>query len=185
MAIVNSTDGIWVNNDGLRVKIGRAEAVMANGGEFREGEGHQHMTEFDVTYDQLTLAINDTSVVILDYHNFLPSTAVVDRVEFVVGTAWSGGGDVLLNFGFVTRGTTSTSFTTILDADGLVNSLADDQIDTAGQVTIIDGPTATYAGALMGVQAGIGQDAVVCAYWETNAPTAGTGKLKIWWRDAA
>lgn len=181
MAIVNSTDGVWINSDGLRWKFGRAEAVQGTGGTYNEGPGSQNLTEFDVVYTQLTSAINDTNVVILDYDIVLPSTAVIDKVVFITGTAWAGAGDVLLNFGLVRR----SDFTTIVDADGIVNSIADDQIDTAGQVTVIDGPTATYAGALMGVQAGVGHDSVVCAYWETNVPTAGTGKLQIYWRNAA
>lgn len=181
MAIANSTDGIWVNPDGLRVRMtARAEAAMGSGGEFQEGVGHQHLTEFHVDYATIALGTTDTNVYILDYNNYLPDSAVVDRIEFVVGNAWTNGtGDNLLNFGLVKR----SDFTTIIDADGLVNSLADNNIDTDGQTTVIVGPTDTYAGALMGVQVGIGFDAVVCAYWETNAPTAGTGQLKIYWRD--
>ncbi len=182
MAIANSTDGIWVNNDGLRIKMtGRAEAALGTAGEYREGLGSHHLTSIDVVYSDVAQGLTDTNVFILDYHNYLPSTAVIDKVVFTTGTAFAAGGDVLLNFGLVRR----SDFTTIVDADGIVNSLADDQIDTAGQVTVIDGSTATYAGALMGVQAGIGHDSVICTYWETTAPTSGTGILHIYWRDAA
>lgn len=181
MAIANSTDGIWVNSDTLRVKFGRAEATLGTAGEFSEGVGNHHLSTFFVDYTQVAQGTTDTNVYILDYENVLPSTAVIDKVEFITGTAWAGAGDVLLNFGIVRR----SDFTTIVDADGIVNSLADDQIDTAGQVTVIDGSTATYAGALMGVQAGIGHDGVVCTYFETSAPTAGTGRLRIYWRDTA
>ncbi len=182
MAIANSTDGIWVNSDGLRVKMtARAEAGLGTGGEYREGLGSHHLTSFDVDYAAVAQGLTDTNVYILDYHNYLPSTAIIDKVVFITGTAFAAGGDVLLNFGIVKR----SDFTTIVDADGIVNSLADDQIDTAGQVTVIDGSTATYAGALMGVQAGIGYDGVVCTYFETTAPTSGNGTLHIYWRDSS
>lgn len=173
------------NADGLRQWYGRDEATHGRGGEFSDGVGHQHVSEFYLSYTDVALGLTDTNVYVLDFNQIFPSTAVIDKVEFITGTAWAAGGDVLLNFGFVKSNEAVPGTYTIVDADGLVNSLADDQIDTAGQVTVIDGPTATYAGALMGVQAGIGFDSLLCTYWETTAPTSGTGYLRIYWRDKA
>ncbi len=187
MAITNTSSTPvklpYSNADGLRVWYGRDEATHGKGGTFREGIGHQKISEFYVTFTDVALGTSDTAVYVLDFNQVFPESAVIDKVEFITGAAWTGSGDVLLNFGFVKSNEAVPGTYTIIDADGLVNSLADDQIDTAGQVTVIDGPTATYAGALVGVQAGIGFDALLCCYLETSSPTTGNGYLRIYWRD--
>ena len=178
MAITNPTTGVWVNSDGLRVTFGATEGVHCESGEYNELSS-THYTEFDVTFSQVALGTGDTAVYILDYGTVFPQTAIIDKVEFVTGTAWAT--DTAINFGFVRR----SDFTTIIDADGLVNSIILGVRDAAGETTTIT-PGGTYSGALMGVQAGIDAtyDAVVCTYYEGSAPTAGTGKLRIFWRYA-
>jgi len=188
MAITNtSSTGVplpYSNADGLRVRYGRDEAAMGKGGEFEDGVGHQHISQFYVTFTDVALGTDDTHVYVLDFNTIFPASAVIDKVVFTTAAAFTNGsGDNLLNFGFVKSNEATPGTFTIIDADGLVNSLADDQVDTDGQITVIEGPTATYAGALMGVQAGIGFDALLCTYLETNAPTAGSGYLTIYWRD--
>lgn len=177
MAIANGTDGIWVNSDNLRVRFGRAEAVKGNSGEYRENTS-THVSEFDVDFSEVALGLTATNVFILDYDTVLPDTAIVEKIEFVTGTAWATDTDI--NFGTVKR----SDFTSIHDADGLVAALILAARNVAGETTVIL-PGGTYAGALMGVQAGIGFDAVVCTYWTGAAPTAGSGTLRIYWRNQA
>lgn len=183
MAITNTNTG-WVNADGLRVKYpsDASSTTVGLGGTYEDAIGSQNITSFKIDYDKVALGTADTSVYILDYDVVLPGTAVVDKVEFIVGTEWtSASSDVALNFGIVKR----SDFTTIVDADGLVNTLAFASINgTPGETTTMI-PGSTSAGALMGVQAGIGFDGVVCTYWENHVPTAGTGTLRIFWRESS
>lgn len=182
MAIANTNTG-WVNADGLRVKYpaDASSTTVGLGGSFECTNGSQIITSFSIDYSKVALGLTDTNVYILDYDVVLPSTAVVDKVEFITGTAWtSASSDVALNFGIVKR----SDFTAIVDADGLVNTLVFAAIDAAGETTSIT-PGATYSGALMGVQAGIGFAGVVCTYWENHVPTAGTGTLRITWRESS
>lgn len=175
MTIANSTDGIWVNDDTLRVKYGRAEAVKGNAGEFNMPSS-THVSEIDVNFTGVALGTGATVVYIHDYDTVFPDTAIVEKIEFVTGTAWATDTDI--SFGIVKR----SDFTTIHDADGLVAALILAARNVAGETTVIL-PGGTYAGALMGVQAGIGFDGVVCSFWTGAAPTAGTGTLRIYWRN--
>ena len=176
MAIANTTTGIWVNDDGLRVKFGAAEGVLGIAGEYNELSS-THLTEYDIVYTDVAQGLTTTNVFILDYDTVFPAEAIIDKVEFVTGTAWAT--DTSIEFGFVKR----SDFTTIVDCDGLVDALILGVRDAAGETTTIT-PGGTYAGALMGVQAGIGFDSVLCTNWLGAAPTAGTGKLRIFWRYA-
>lgn len=175
MAIANSTDGIWVNSDNLRVKIGRAEAKKGNAGEYRAPTS-QHISEFDVNFQQAALGTSATNVYILDYDTVIPNTAVVEKIEFITGTAWAT--DTHISIGVVSR----TDFTTIIDADGLVDQLLLANRDLAGETTVIL-PGGTFAGVLLGAQ-GIDatRDCLVSICFEAgSAPTAGTGQLKLYW----
>lgn len=177
MAIANTLPG-WVNQDGLRVKFAAEEAVQGTAGTFMGHIGHQKITEFDIDYATIALGTSSTNVVILDYDVVLPDGALIDKVEFQVGTAWdSVSSDVTLNFGLVRR----SDFTTIVSATGLVAALAKSAIDTFGAlVPIYQEGANTYIGASVG--AALAHDSVVCAHWTNHAPTQGTGKLRIYWR---
>lgn len=178
MAIANSTTGVWVNSDTLRVKFPAEEVKKATGGEYRANTS-QHISEFDVDWSQVALGTSATTVYILDYETVIPNTAVVEKIEFIVGTAWA----TLTSFsvGTVRR----TDFTTIVDADGLVDEILAANLNVAGETTVIL-PGGTFAGAQMGVQ-GIDatHDLLVSVCFEAgSAPTAGTGQLKIYWTNA-
>lgn len=182
MAIANTNTG-WVNADGLRVKYpgDLSSTTQGLGGTFEDGLGSQHITSFAIDYAKVALGTTSTNVYILDYDVILPDTAVVDKVEFITGTAWtSASSDVALNFGLVKR----SDFTTIVQADGIADSIAFGAVDAAGETTTIL-PGGTYSGNKLGVQAGIGFDSVVCTFWENHVPTAGTGSLRIYWRDSS
>ena len=176
MAIANTTTGIWVNSDGLRIKFGAAEGVLGESGEYMVNSS-THLTEYDIVYTDVAQGLTTTNVFILDYDTVFPDTAIIDKVEFVTGTAWAT--DTSIEFGFVKR----SDFTTIVDADGLLDAFVVGARDAAGETTTVL-PGGTYAGALMGVQTGIGFDSVLSTHWLGAAPTAGTGKLRIFWRYA-
>lgn len=179
MAISNTAPG-WVNNDNLRVKFAAEEAVQGTGGTFSGRIGHQKITEYDVSYAAVARGTSATTVEILDYDVIIPDGAVIDKIEFQVGTAWdSASSDVALNFGLVKR----SDFTTIVDADGLVDSLAKTAVDTPNALVVIyNEANSTGAGALLDDTSPVAFDSVVCAFWENHAPTSGTGKLRIYWR---
>ena len=176
MAIANSTTGVWVNNDGLRIEYGATEGQMGIAGEYNQLSS-THLTEYDIVYTDVAQGLTTTNVFILDYTTWFPAEAIIDKVEFVTGTAWAT--DTSIEFGFVKR----SDFTTIVDADGLLDAFIVGARDAAGETTVVL-PGGTYAGALMGVQAGIGFDSVLSTHWLGAAPTAGTGKLRIYWRYA-
>lgn len=175
MAIANNTDGIWVNGDTLRWKYGLAEAKKGNAGEYRTNTSAR-VSEFDIDYTMAALGTSDTNVFILDYDTVLPNTAVIEKVEFITGTAWAT--DTSISIGTVRR----SDFTTIIDADGIVDALILSTRDLAGETTSITAG-GTYAGVLVGKQGlDATYDSVVSICFESgSAPTAGTGQLKIYW----
>jgi hypothetical protein len=181
MAIANDTTGIWVNNDGLRVKIAGAEAVKGKGGEY-EYDSSMHVTEFDVDFSTINLGTSQTNVYILDYDTVFADGSVIEKIDIKVGTGFTSGGAATLDIGLVARGTDSTSFTTITDADGLVAALALTTINAAGKISSLTVGT-TSAGALLGTA--LAADNVMSVNFGTAAYTAGTMRLYVYWRPAA
>jgi hypothetical protein len=180
MAISNTNTG-WVNSDTLRVKFPAEEVVKGKGGEWRENTSI-HATEFDLDFATINLGTSDTAPYVLDFDTVLPAGAIVEEIWVRTGiTAWASAGDgAKLNVGLVKR----SDFATIVDADGLVNSLAETEIDTIGAIhKIYLEDNATGAGALLGTV--LAFDSVVCVYLETEAWTAGTGSLVLYWRMVA
>lgn len=173
----------WINADGLRVKFPVSEVALGKGGEIAEQGGYRHVTEFDVDYTVMALGTDGTHAVILDYDVVFPAGGVIEKAEFIVTTAWdSSSSDVAINFGLIQR----SDFTTIVDTDGIMNSVAKTVIDLAGNVVVTQAvgsypDITTYEGSLLG--AALAYDSVVCAYWENHVPTAGAGKLRLYWRD--
>ncbi len=180
MTIANSSSVGWVNADGLRVKFPTQEVIQGKGGEIG-GVHLQKVLEIDVDYTTFSGATGATVVNLVDMHLFLPNGAIIEQIDFAVGAAWdSTGNDVALNFGLVRR----SDFSTIIDADGLVDSLAKSVIDTPNAlVKIYNEANSTYAGAFMDDDGGVATyDSVICCFWENHAPTVGTGKLRIYFR---
>lgn len=174
-----NTNNATVNADGLRTKYGIADWALGAGGEYRTNTSTRQ-TEFSIDYTTLALGTDGTHAYVLDYDVVLPAGAIIEKIEFQVGTAWaSASSDVTLNFGTIQR----SDFATIIDTDGLVDSLAKSVIDTENAlVSISNEANATYAGALLDDVGGLTFDSVVVGYWENHVPTAGTGKLRIMWR---
>ena len=177
---VNTNRG-WINGDGLRVKFPQDAIVVGKAGTYRTHTSTL-VTEIDVGYAQMALGTDGTHAVVLDYDTVLPVGASIEKCEFYVTTAWdSASSDVALNFGLIKR----TDFTTIIDTDGLMDTVAKTVIDLAGNLVVTQAAGSypditTYAGALLGTA--LSFDSVVVGYWENHAPTAGAGKLKIYWR---
>lgn len=180
MAIANTNAG-WMLHK-LRVKTPTEHKVKGKAGEFNMLSS-THVSEFVLDYADVNLGTTDTNVYILDYDSVLPNGAVVERIEVKVGTAWdSSGNGAKLNVGVVAKDGTTDAWTTITDADGLINSLAETAMDAAGNLVevVVEG---TGAGALLGTA--LAADSVLCVYQETEAWTAGTAKMYVHWRVAA
>jgi len=176
MAVANTNTG-WVNADGLRVKFPKELVLKGNGGEYNQLSS-THWTEFDIDYTMQALGTSATNPWILSYEVVLPNTAVVEKIEFVTGTAWAT--DTSFSIGTVRR----SDFTTIIDADGLVDALILAARDLAGETTVIL-PGGTYSGVLLGAQPlDATYDSVLTIAFEAGAAsTAGTGTLRIYWRN--
>lgn len=178
----------WINADGLRVKFGATEAEKGKGGEFNNTDRF-HVSEIDVDYTVAALGTDATHNVILDYDLIIPSGAIIEKVEFEVVTAWdSASSDVVLNFGTLSRPAAGSTSFTIVDADGLMAAVAKSVIDLAGNLVVSQAAGSypditTYSGAQVGTA--ISGDCVVSCYWGNHVPTAGAGKLRLYWRDAA
>jgi hypothetical protein len=175
----------WVNADGLRVKFGKGEAELGYAGEY-ETDTSERMLEFFVHWSVVALGTDDTHSVILDYQTVIPEDAIITRAEFYVTEAWdSTSNDVALNFGTLTIPAAGSTAYAIVDADGIMNTVAKTVIDLAGnRVAVIaagSDPTSTYTGALLGAVSSASANSVVSAYWENHAPTQGAGYLRVWY----
>lgn len=177
-----NTNNPYVNADGLEVKYGVRASTSGSGGTYSDLLGSVNITEFDVDYTTLALGTDGTHAYVLDYDTVLPASAVIEKCEFFVTTAWdSASSDVALNFGLIKR----TDFTTIIDTDGLMDTVAKTVIDLAGNLVVTQAAGSypditTYAGAVIGTA--LSYDSIVVGYWETHVPTSGAGKLRIYWR---
>src|SRR5689334_6117956 len=142
----------WINADGLRVKFPVSEVALATGGEVAEQGGYRHVTEFNVDYTVAALGTDGTHCVVLDYDVVFPAGGVIEKVDFIVTSAWdSTSNDVALNFGLIQR----SDFTTIIDTDGLMDTVSKSVIDLAGNVVTTQAAGSypditTYGGALLG-----------------------------------
>ena len=182
MTIVNTNPG-WVNSDGLRVKFPTETKVKGTAGEYRVGTS-THVSEFELEYTDLTLALDSTNVFILDYDSVLPAGATIEKIEWRTDIIWDSAADAFtLDVGTVK----ASDFTTIDDQDGFLVALPQSVMDTLGTVhtTVIGDSTpgtTTYAGTHL--DAALPFDSVVCANWDGAAPTVGKGTLRIYWRQA-
>lgn len=165
----------WINNDGLRVKFGVKEATLGRGGRYATPDaGGRAVTEWLVNFSDFVAAgSTDTTPMVVDFDAWLPKGVRIEAVEIVAETAWTSGGSFAFNVGLVRK----SDFTTVVDADGLINSLAITAADTAGERTYLT-PGVTGAGALIGTD--LAHASVLAIYWETAAPTAGVAKIRVY-----
>jgi hypothetical protein len=168
----------WVNSDGLRVKFGGHEGELGRGGTMLGNE--VNITEVTIDWTVMALGTDATHSVIFDYEAVFPLGGVLEKADFTVTEVWTGTGTTL-NFGLLQR-----DFTTIVDADGIMAVVPLTVIDLIGNKVHTEPKggypdVTTYEGAQLGIS--LVTDVVLCGHWLTGVPTAGTGLLRIYWRD--
>lgn len=163
-----------VNEDGLRVLFDNEEGAAGSGGKVVTF-GPEQMVEIYWTASDFTTS-TDTSSKILDYNTYIPDNSRLSRVEVVTVTAVDSAADnTVLNWGLV-----KAIDGTVIDYDGLVNSLPQASLDPAGERFVAEySAHNTYGGALMGTT--ITDAAKVSVYYETAAPTAGAGYIRVYY----
>ncbi len=175
----------YVNDDGLKVYYDHAEAVVEKGGTLKTYDS-ENKSVYYVRYQDMALGTDATHNYILSYENKIPKNAYITKVAFRVSEIWdSAASTVALNFGLVKDDATKTTQHTIVDADGLMDTVPKTAIDTAGAIVWVfpadSLPAATtYIGAELGTIRAENQ--LVTCFWETQVPTAGSGVLEVYWR---
>lgn len=157
--------GVWVNNDGLRIKLGTSEAAVTRGGEVNV-LGEKRV--FEVRFALTPLA---TTEAVQAYGVYVPAGFYVEEVEVEVNVAATSGGSATLDIGLIRQ-----DLSTTYDDDGLVAAAALSTINTAGKrLNLIAGSTA--AGALIGTT--LANTGVITASYNTAAFTAGEVTLRV------
>ena len=157
--------GTWTNNDGLRIKIGRTEANVTQGGEYNV-TGPDHVVE--VRFNLTSLG---TATALLEPGIIIPKGARIDEVVVISETAATSGGAAALNIGLV-----RLDNTTAIDEDGLVAALALSAINVAGEENELTAGV-TGAGALVGTT--LANAGKLVADYDTAAYTAGTVLVRV------
>ena len=169
------------NADGVLQYYGLSEDMVDRGQYVNTLTGEGHLLEFNVGFADAALGTDATHNFVLSYNAFIPKGAYVTRCEFETTVAWdSASSNVALNFGTIKQ-----SDYAIVDADGLMDSIAKTVVDLAGNLVVTQAAGSypditTYAGAILGVIRS--QNELVTCFWETNAPTAGAGILRVYYR---
>lgn len=169
--------------DGNLVYYGTTEDLVDRGQYLNTLAGNVHCAEFNVAYQDVALGTDTTHLFVLSYNVFIPKGAYVEKCEFYTSEVWdSASSDVTLNFGLIKQ-----SDYTIVSATGLMAAIAKSVIDTAGstiEAVAADslGSSVTYVGSQVGVIAG--QNNLVTCHWTAHVPTAGSGTLKVFYRNA-
>jgi hypothetical protein len=169
------------NADGVLQHYGNNESLVDRGQYLNTLTGSEHLAVFNVDFADAALGVDATHNYVLSYGVFIPKGAYISKVEFEVTAAWdSASNDVALNFGLLRY-----SDYEIIDADGLMDTVPKTALDTAGAiVSVYKGDSlpaaSTYVGAELGSIRATNQ--LVSCFWENNAPTVGSGILKVYYR---
>jgi hypothetical protein len=170
------------NADGVLQYYGTAEALVDRGQYINTMDAEaQHCLVFNVDWADVALGTDATHNYVLSYNAYLPKGAYTTRAVFQTTVAWdSTSNNVALNFGLVAQDDYE-----IIDADGLMDTVAKTVIDLAGNEVITSAKggypdVTTYEGALHGVI--LAGNSLVTCFWENNAPTVGSGILKVYYR---
>lgn len=160
----------WLNDDGLYVKFGTAEATAGAAGETAiDGD----LREMVVDIADMTVLTTTAGGTILDDNVWMPKNARIEEVVVEVVTA-AEGATADLNVGLI-RSDRSTE----LDFDGLVAAADVATIDGAGKrLNLITGATA--AGALIGTT--LAYNGLFVADYDTAAFTAGAVRIRVKYR---
>lgn len=161
---------IWTNDDGLTIRYGLEEGEKGHGGAISTF-GPSHVISLDLTYEDFPVA--DT---ILDENIFLPTGALVEKVEIICLEAFESQGD-----GFTFDiGLFKKSDRTALDADGLVDGAAQAIVDAVGELTTYTVSGSGAAGDLVGGIA-LTEAAYISTIYGTAAPTDGRMLVRIYY----
>src|SRR6188474_3171204 len=113
--------GVWMNNDGLYIRLGTNEGTAIQSGEYNE-LGPTHTVEVEIPLTSLTTSTNyfpsDTIT--------LPAGARIEEVEIVAEAAATSGGSPTLDIGLIRN-----DRTTAYDDDCFIAALAMTAIDAA------------------------------------------------------
>jgi hypothetical protein len=175
----------WTNADGLYVKFGSEEAIVARGGEQQSFDG-RHIIEFYIDY---TDALSATAAVLGDasgnttgagaFGVVIPKNLLIEEVQVYAETAFTSSGTVGsadLTFGTVR----ATDRSTAIDVDGL-STIAGSVIDALGETTVLR-KGGTGAGALIGTNASATYDGVIVVANTAHAShpfTAGRARVRV------
>ncbi len=162
---------IWVNSDGLVVKLGTIEATAGRAGQYSDPLGGQHITEIAVNLVDVVLADGGT---ILDYNTIIPKGANIQKVEVETLVAVTGTSAVL-NIGL-----SRSDLTTELDWNGLGTAAALTQTAMAAKGTVLTYIKGTAnAGVLLGTA--LANNGILTADYDTAAFTAGRIAIRVYW----
>lgn len=161
----------WMNDDGLYIKFGRDQGAVTVGGYFEDGVAGQ--TVLEVEFDLADLGSSSAPTILSDVVN-LPKNARLEKAEVLAtAVADSAGDGAKLNVGSVQR-----DRSTAIDIDGFIDSLAQTAMDAVGETTSITAG-GTGAGTLMGNNISSSQTGYLVAYYETEAFTTGSVKVRL------
>src|SRR3954469_14932703 len=115
--------GNYLNSDGLFVKIGVTKATPNTTGEYKTLGPLRSIEIHNLDLTTLT-----TTPLIISDQTFWPANRKIDSADIVVNTGATTGTSAALDIGLI-----STDRTTVLDSDGLVDSVAVANISAAGE----------------------------------------------------
>jgi hypothetical protein len=162
--------GTWLDPDGLFRKIGTDKATPNKAGEYKTYGGMRTIEILNLDLTTLT-----TTPVIISDQTFYPKLKV-DSVEVLTNTAATTGTSAALDIGLI-----QTDRTTVVDADGILDSLAVTAISAAGEKTITSGdPAAGGVGAFAATAPTV--PGYITAATSTGTFTAGNVTIRIHYR---
>ncbi len=173
MAVVRKyTTGIWLNNDGLPVKIGTREAQHSKAGEYALSAAFDGRRRFEFIIDLATLptAASGDEQIQAD-GVFFPDNVFIEKVVVTVIEEPTTSGSPNLDLGFV-----AMDETTEVDFNGLLAAADAFEAGTDLGVIVEYDTATTESGVLVGTQFASGP-----AFVTASADTADwtDGKLKV------
>lgn len=158
----------WLNDDGLYVKFGTAQADLNNGGEYHN-DGPHHVIE--VKLDLTKVTVGNGSYIVSDTI-FFPKNARIEQVDLFVETGATGS-TATLNLGLI-----KSDRSTEIDFNGFAAAVAQSALATAGDKVRLN-VGSTGAGALIGTKTT--NSGYICADYDTAAFTAGVVIVRIYY----
>lgn len=174
MAVVSlrPTNGSYLNDDGLLVKLPAGASFVNRGGNHQSSDG-KHMTEVFIDLSALPTAASGDEQIVLE-NVVIPSGAFIEKVEVFVTKEPTTAGAPNLDLGFV-----KTDRSTELDFNGLLAAADAFEAGTDLGVLVTYDTATTEAGALIGTQ--LTDDGILTASADTADWTAGVIRVRVYW----